>query len=53
MTKIRSIIIIISIIMQRLTRRESQAQINSNCPIHTAAPDTTQTGRFCRVWRVV
>jgi len=24
--------------------------VQSNCPIHTAAPDTTQTGLFCRVW---
>jgi len=24
--------------------------VNSNCPIHTATPDTTQTGLFCRVW---
>ena len=24
--------------------------VNSNCPIHTATPDTTQTGWFCRVW---
>ena len=22
-------------------------------PIHTATPDTTQTGLFCRVWRAV
>ena len=24
--------------------------VNSNCPIHTATPDTTQTGLSCRVW---
>ena len=24
--------------------------VNSNCTIHTATPDTTQTGLFCRVW---
>jgi len=24
--------------------------IQGNCPIHTATPDATQTGRFCRVW---
>ena len=27
-------------------------QVNSNCPIHTATPDTTETGLFCCVWRV-
>ena len=24
--------------------------VNSNCPIHTATPDRTQTWLFCRVW---
>ena len=24
--------------------------VNSNCPIHSATPDTTQTGLFCLVW---
>ena len=29
------------------------SNVNSNCPIHTATPDTTQTGLLCRVWRAV
>jgi len=26
--------------------------VDSNCPIHAATPDTTQTGLFCRVTAV-
>ena len=27
--------------------------VNSNCPIYTATPDTTQTALSCRIWRAV
>ena len=27
--------------------------VDSNCPIHTATPDTTQTEQSCRVWRAM
>jgi len=32
------------------TENLKSQRINSNCPIHTTMPDTTQAGLFCRVW---
>jgi len=32
------------------TENLKSEHVNSNCPIHTDTPDTTQTGLFCRVW---